>query len=94
MAPRAGAGDALPAWFIYATSRLIAWTVWAHVLEDFEWDLRWGGPYWIPQAVLSHPEPLAAAVAVLCGGAVVFVVVDGLVRTPARAWRADPATSS
>ncbi len=82
------------AWFIYATTRLIAWTAWAHLLEDFEWDLRWGGPYWIPQAVLSHPEPLAAAVAVLCGAAVVFVVVDGLVRTPARAWRADAATSS
>jgi len=81
------------AWFIYATTRLIAWTLWTHVLEDFEWDLRWGGPYWIPHAVLSHPEPLAAAVVVLCGGAVVFVVVDGLVRMPARAWRADAAAS-
>jgi hypothetical protein len=82
------------AWFIYATTRLIAWTLWAHVLEDFEWDLRWGGPYWIPQAVLSHPAPLAAAVAVLCGGAVVFVVVDALVRTPARAWRVEAAAPS
>ncbi len=34
--------------FFYGTSRLIAWTIWAHVLNDFAWDLSWGGPGWIP----------------------------------------------
>jgi hypothetical protein len=74
-------------WFIYATCRLIAWTSWAHVLNDFEWDLRWGGPYWIPKAVLSHPHPVAALVAVACSLTVVFVAVDRLVRTRATAWQ-------
>ncbi len=34
--------------FFYGASRLIAWTIWAHVLNDYVWDLSWGGPSWIP----------------------------------------------
>ena len=34
--------------FFYGTTRLIAWTVWAHVLHDYSWDLSWGGPGWVP----------------------------------------------
>ena len=75
------------AWFIYATCRLVAWTSWAHVLEDFEWDLRWGGPSWIPGAALSHPDPLAAVVAVVCCAAVVSVAVTLVLRLPDTTWR-------
>lgn len=34
--------------FFYGTTRLIAWTIWAHVLNSYAWDLSWGGPSWIP----------------------------------------------
>ena len=76
------------AWFIYATCRLIAWTSWAHVLEDFEWDLTWGGPGWIPKAELSHPDPVAAVVALACSVVVVYVAVTVLLKLPDRAWGA------
>lgn len=35
------------AMFLYGLSRMIAWTVWAHAVEDFRWDLHWGGPFWL-----------------------------------------------
>jgi LexA-binding, inner membrane-associated putative hydrolase len=38
--------------FFYGTSRWIAWTIWAHVLHDYPYDLTWGGPHWV-QA--GHP---------------------------------------
>jgi hypothetical protein len=38
--------------FFYGTSRWIAWTIWAHVLHDYPYDLSWGGPHWVPAA---HP---------------------------------------
>src|SRR5262249_9204500 len=36
--------------FFYGTSRWIAWTLWAHVLHHYPYDLSWGGPHWIHQA--------------------------------------------
>ena len=74
------------AWFFYAVCRLVAWTSWAHVIEDFEWDFTWGGPGWIPSARLSHPDPLAAVVAVGCCLAVVWIAVDAVLRVPESAW--------
>lgn len=74
------------AWFIYAVCRFVAWTAWAHVVEDFEWDLRWGGPGWIPSAALSHPEPVAAVVAVVCATVVVYASVNVVLRLPTAAW--------
>jgi hypothetical protein len=38
--------------FFYGTSRWIAWTIWAHVVHHFPYDLSWGGPHWIDAA---HP---------------------------------------
>lgn len=32
----------------YGITRLFFWTSWSHILNDFEWDLSPGGPYWIP----------------------------------------------
>ena len=33
--------------FFYGTTRLIAWTFWAHVVNSYAFDLSWGGPSWI-----------------------------------------------
>jgi hypothetical protein len=38
--------------FFYGTSRWIAWTIWAHVIHHYPYDLSWGGPHWVPAA---HP---------------------------------------
>jgi len=38
--------------FFYGTSRWIAWTIWAHVVHHYPYDLSWGGPHWVPAA---HP---------------------------------------
>ena len=34
--------------FFYGTCRWIAWTVWAHVIHHYPYDLSWGGPHWVP----------------------------------------------
>ena len=36
--------------FFYGTSRWIAWTVWAHVIHHYPYDLSWGGPHWVHAA--------------------------------------------
>ena len=38
--------------FFYGTCRWIAWTIWAHVVNDYPYDLSWGGPHWVDAA---HP---------------------------------------
>jgi hypothetical protein len=38
--------------FFYGTSRWIAWTLWAHVVHNYPYDLSWGGPHWVPA---EHP---------------------------------------
>jgi hypothetical protein len=38
--------------FFYGSSRWIAWTIWAHVIHHFPYDLTWGGPHWVHAA---HP---------------------------------------
>jgi hypothetical protein len=35
--------------FFYGICRWIAWTIWAHVLHDYPFDLHWGGPDWVPK---------------------------------------------
>lgn len=49
-------GDYLPerallalyrAGMFYGVTRLIFWTAWAHIANDYAWDLSWGGPGWI-----------------------------------------------
>ncbi len=39
-------------WF-YGTTRWFAWLLWAHVLNDFQFDLTWGGPHWVDAV---HPD--------------------------------------
>jgi hypothetical protein len=36
--------------FFYGTSRWIAWSLWAHVVHGYPYDLSWGGPHWVPAA--------------------------------------------
>src|SRR5262249_32122878 len=38
--------------FFYGASRWIAWTIWAHVIHHYPYDLSWGGPHWVHAA---HP---------------------------------------
>ena len=38
--------------FFYGTCRWIAWTLWAHVVHNYPYDLTWGGPHWVHAA---HP---------------------------------------
>ena len=33
--------------FFYGVARWLAWLVWAHVLNSYEFDLSWGGPHWV-----------------------------------------------
>jgi len=33
--------------FFYGTGRLVAWVLWAHVLNSYEFDFTWGGPGWV-----------------------------------------------
>ena len=38
--------------FFYGSARWIAWTIWAHVIHHYPYDLSWGGPHWVHAA---HP---------------------------------------
>jgi hypothetical protein len=31
----------------FSTTRPIFWTAWAHIANDYAWNLSWGGPYGI-----------------------------------------------
>jgi hypothetical protein len=39
--------------FFYGTCRWIAWTLWAHGINDYPYDLTWGGPHWVDA---QHPD--------------------------------------
>ena len=36
--------------FFYGATRWVAWLIWAHVVNDFPFDLSWGGPDWVGAA--------------------------------------------
>ena len=38
--------------FFYGATRWVAWLLWAHVLNGYEFDLSWGGPHWVDA---EHP---------------------------------------
>jgi hypothetical protein len=50
--PRAALITLYRAAFFYGTCRWIAWTLWAHVIHHYPYDLSWGGPHWVHAA---HP---------------------------------------
>lgn len=39
--------------FFYGACRWTAWTIWAHVIHDYPYDLSWGGPHWVDA---EHPR--------------------------------------
>jgi hypothetical protein len=49
--PRVGLITLYRAAFFYGTCRWIAWTIWAHVIHHYPYDLSWGGPHWVDAAV-------------------------------------------
>ena len=36
--------------FFYGVTRWVAWLIWAHVVNDYPFDLSWGGPHWVRAA--------------------------------------------
>ena len=51
--------------YFYGIARWTAWLIWAHVVRNFAFDLRWGGPRWVPRV---YADELNAAPACKCPG--------------------------
>ena len=34
--------------FFYGVTRWTAWMIWVHLVQGYDFDLTWGGPYWSP----------------------------------------------
>jgi hypothetical protein len=51
--------------FFYGVARWTAWLIWAHVVRSFAFDLRWGGPRWVPRI---YADEVNAASACRCPG--------------------------
>ena len=51
--------------FFYGIARWTAWLIWAHVVRAFAFDLRWGGPRWVPRV---YADELNSAPACKCPG--------------------------
>jgi len=56
--------------FFYGASRWIAWTLWAHVVHRYPYDLSWGGPHWVNAAhsppITWRADNVAAVVVLAC----------------------------
>jgi len=62
--------------FFYGTSRWIAWSLWAHVVHHYPYDLSWGGPHWVNaehSPSLTWLQLVGVGAIVATGAAVVFV---------------------
>ena len=55
--------------FVFGVARTVSWTVWAHVIAKYEWDLGWSGPDWLAKVPPSPESP-----AWLIGGAIGVIV--------------------
>jgi hypothetical protein len=76
--------------FFYGTSRWIAWTVWAHVVHNYPYDLSWGGPHWVHAAhseSLSWPQVAGVAAIIAAGLAVAWGSRFAFARRPWEAIR-------
>jgi len=52
----------------------IAWSIWAHVVHHYPYDISWGGPHWVHAAhspSLTWPQ-LAGVFAILATGVAIF----------------------
>jgi hypothetical protein len=59
--------------FFYGTSRWIAWSLWAHVVHHYPYDLSWGGPHWVTAA---HSPPITWPQLAGMAGIVVAIVAS------------------
>ncbi|MEX1253278.1 MAG: metal-dependent hydrolase [Dehalococcoidia bacterium] len=41
--------------YFYGVTRWMAWIIWAHVVNSYQFDLTWGGPNWVPALTASLP---------------------------------------
>ncbi|WP_129841839.1 metal-dependent hydrolase [Streptomyces sp. RFCAC02] len=77
------------AYFVYGACRIVAWTLWARLVEGAPMDWSWGGPYWVDKVTLDPvaPTTLLAHTAVGATGLAVtlWLLWVLLVR---RLWRA------
>lgn len=51
--------------FFYGVTRWTAWLIWAHVLNNFEFDVSWGGPHWVPALVVAPFQALSPSLGAL-----------------------------
>jgi hypothetical protein len=74
--------------FFYGTTRWIAWSLWAHVVHHYPYDISWGGPHWVPTAhspSLTWPQLVGVGAIVGAGVAILLVSRHELGR---RSWAA------
>ena len=57
------------AYFLYGAGRMVAWTLWAHLVERSPWDLSWGGPSFVERAHVDSPSAVELLVATSAGAA-------------------------
>ena len=43
--------------YFYGIARWTAWLIPAHVVRNFAFDLRWGGPHWAPRVYADEQNP-------------------------------------
>ena len=80
--------------FFYGTCRWIAWSLWAHVIHHYPYDLSWGGPHWVNAA---HAESLPwLEVAGVCAIVATGVAIVGASRLDfvRRSWAEGRARGS
>lgn len=62
--------------FVFGVARLVSWSIWAHAIEGYGFDLGWTGPDW-----LHKVPPSEQSVAWFLGGAAAVVVCCTLLWT-------------
>lgn len=73
--------------FVFAVARMVSWTVWAHLLQGYEFDLGWTGPGWLHKVPPSHQTTawlVGGALAVIACCALLWILVLRHARLPAR----------
>jgi membrane-bound metal-dependent hydrolase YbcI (DUF457 family) len=53
--------------YFYGVCRWITWILWAHVFNDYQFDMSWGGPSWVPALYSATPSRSAGMAFVGCG---------------------------
>jgi len=63
-------------YFLYGASRIAAWTIWAHAVDERPFDLSWGGPWFVePARTAASVGALVTATAVGSAGLAVTALL-------------------